>query len=381
MKQGTMKPKPFQLIEKSNYLFRDKLKDLNSPEEEVRQWAVFELLSTYGIPIKNIDIEHNAGRKFSKFNPADIVVLRSQEDDESGEEVAKDKKPRPVEIVVECKKRKGMLNVKRGQKQAQDYAEYLKAKYAVLTNGDKWLVTRYWKGEWVSVNGIEKITETTISRNVLDVIVTLEDVVPLFYWLHETIPSSDAIQYFSTLQHLFVPRETNEFDHHLAFGTSALLAVLGTFHEIGKTTFKAQEYKLKKLKEAFFHLISYYTNKDIEDKTRFLDLYDFEDLIRNLLIDFSNLVENHSQMSLIDSSMIRLNYFLLKYLRDLHESSKYADIDVKTIGQEVEIILDYILLKELNRTLPSSFEDDDIKALKLYGKEPWEKTKLAVLKK
>lgn len=367
-----MKPRAFYEISKESYLFRDKIKDINAPEEAVRQWALFELLSTYGTPIRNLDVEFNAGRKFSKFNPADIVVLQEQSLEED---------KRIAYAVIECKEQNKKLNIKRGLKQAQDYAEYLKATFAILTNGKEWIVTRHWKGEWVSVNGIEKITETTISRNVLDVIVTLEDVVPLFYWLHETVPSSDAIQYFSTLQHLFVPRETNEFDHHLAFGTSALLAVLGTFHEIGKTTFKAQEYKLKKLKESFFHLVSYYTNKDIEDKTRFLDLYDFEDLIRSLLIDFSNLVENHSQMSLIDSSMIRLNYFLLKYLRDLHESSKYADIDVKTIGQEIEIILDYILLKELNRTLPSSFEDDDIKALKLYGKEPWEKTKLAVLKK
>ena len=68
-----MPPKPFYEVQPSAYLFVKY--DGDKPEEKVRQWALFELLSTYGVFINNIVTERPV-KVGTRTHRADIVVLR-----------------------------------------------------------------------------------------------------------------------------------------------------------------------------------------------------------------------------------------------------------------------------------------------------------------
>lgn len=67
-----MPPKPFYEVSPQAYLFN---KNHETPEEKVRQWALFELLSTYGICINNIDVERQV-KVGTRNHRADIVIMR-----------------------------------------------------------------------------------------------------------------------------------------------------------------------------------------------------------------------------------------------------------------------------------------------------------------
>lgn len=55
------------------YVFKDKLKDLYSAEEKVRQWVIHELKETYKYPENLIDLEYQVN-SFSKIGFVDIAV-------------------------------------------------------------------------------------------------------------------------------------------------------------------------------------------------------------------------------------------------------------------------------------------------------------------
>lgn len=67
-----MPPKPYYDVSTEAYLFG---KTKEKPEEKVRQWVLFELLSTYGISINSIQVERQV-KVGTRTHFADIVILK-----------------------------------------------------------------------------------------------------------------------------------------------------------------------------------------------------------------------------------------------------------------------------------------------------------------
>lgn len=65
--------KTFYDIHLDDYLFKDRIIDLYSNEEKVRQWFIKELHKSYGYPLSLMDIEYKVSN-FSKVGSVDIVV-------------------------------------------------------------------------------------------------------------------------------------------------------------------------------------------------------------------------------------------------------------------------------------------------------------------
>ncbi len=63
----------FYAISQENFCFKEKIKDVYSQEEKVRQWIINELKETYKYPERLIDIEYQVN-SFSKIGYVDVAV-------------------------------------------------------------------------------------------------------------------------------------------------------------------------------------------------------------------------------------------------------------------------------------------------------------------
>ena len=179
-----MPPRPFYEINPDRYIFS---KTEEKPDEKVRQWALFELLTTYGIHINNIEIERSV-KVGTRTYYADIVIQ-------------KDNTPY---VVIECKRRKNK-KVHKGIDRAISYADAntIKAKYAIFTNGDVWLVKRKIKNEWVLVPDINRKVDLVDHLTIDELIQDINELEQTLYWFDHHIGKEEAHAYFHVLQRLF----------------------------------------------------------------------------------------------------------------------------------------------------------------------------------
>jgi SOS regulatory protein LexA len=113
--------KPYRQLKIEEYKFKDKIVDLYSKEESVRQWMISELIGSYGYDMSMIDIEHCV-TDFSRKGFADIAVYIY-----SGNEKV------PF-IFVETKRQS--IDIRTARQQLFDYLISDKAvSYGILTNG------------------------------------------------------------------------------------------------------------------------------------------------------------------------------------------------------------------------------------------------------
>lgn len=127
----------FYTVDQKAWLFTVQAEDAErgKPEENVRQWCIYELLRSYGVLINNVKIECPV-RVGTRTHRADIVVMRED---------------RPY-IVIECKSRRTRKH-EEAMNQAISYATAsdMNAEFAVYTNGDVWWVRRRVKDVWVPI--------------------------------------------------------------------------------------------------------------------------------------------------------------------------------------------------------------------------------------
>lgn len=102
------------------YKFKDKLQDVKSEEESVRQWIINELMTSYGYPKELIEIEYNV-RNFSKEGKVDIAVINGRTNE-------------PY-ILVEVKK-KG-INIEEAVNQLKSYMNVSKSNFGIASNGEE----------------------------------------------------------------------------------------------------------------------------------------------------------------------------------------------------------------------------------------------------
>ena len=356
-----MPPRPFYKIEKQNQLFDEKRNNPTAnrkvPEEDIRQWVLFELLSTYGYSIINIDIEVDAGQLRSKEKCwADIVIYRE----------------RQPYIVVECKKQQLASKIEKGLKQAQDYAGNLGAEFIVFADRSNWIVRRNWGKEWINVVDIERCVHNENGHNSPKKINIVDEMAPLFYWLHKPVPANLARDYFSAVHMVFSTILLLDLDYDLISGIVCLLVILGKFAKSNDTTFEITEYNTGKIKEAHLHFQRFFEKTSIKASKELTSVYDFDAVLRDLISDFYDLLHPHKDMKKIEVSFLRLTYFLLRYLKDVQTFLKFSAIPYKSIVEEIEKILDYILITNLNVALPDAVDEDDLIVFFALGEAAWE---------
>jgi hypothetical protein len=176
-----MSPRRYYQVKPEAYLFG---KAHGVPEEEVRQWCLAELMSSYGAGINDLHTEWSV-KVGSRRYRADVVVKR-------------DSKPF---VLVECKKR-GHAAHDHGIAQAISYADSsgVKAEYAVYTNGEVWAVRRRVGTEWVAVPDLPRLPNEMEPIEVERVMSLVEELWPILHCLGGPVSVCDAARYLSAWQ-------------------------------------------------------------------------------------------------------------------------------------------------------------------------------------
>lgn len=284
------------------------------PEEEVRQWAIYVLLSEYGIRINSIEIE-KAARDHSTKYPADIVVNRND---------------KPY-IVVECKRPYGN-NPQKVLKQAQIYADDLMAEFAIYTDGpENWKVTRKIGDSWIPVDDIPRNADTSTDSTITDTLEFIEQLKPLLFWLYRTVPSLYAHEFLSIMQKFFAGFIVGleGYDDNLKMGTVLLLELLaGGLSEDG-SQYQITSYEEKKMFGASKRFYTYFIDTGLEsfvNDLEFIESMKFTELFSALWEGFDDLVKKHTGMAFGNVNLIRFVFALLQYMNQLslaHGKTEY----------------------------------------------------------
>lgn len=348
-----MPPKPFYEINPQAYLFG---RCDENPEEKVRQWVLFELMSTYGIPITNLQIERPV-KVGTRNHFADIVILREN----------------APYVVIECKKWEDKQKV-RGMQQALSYADAntMKAKYAVYTNGDTWEVKRKMMGEWVGIPDLPKRINGDYLVRLDELINSITDFKPAFYWLNQAVPANSAYAYFTCLQVIFNGSSfpLNYLDSSLRFGTDLLLRVVSRIDD--------KEYAHGKMVGAcssFYEFLERRLGKKIYHDLQKDNLWQ---LTVDVQIQFNRLVED--TRSLITQEIVHIRFItaLLHYLmkQTRLEGKKDVFIDVPAVlTGEFRNLIGLLFHIHLGVNFPDPVLEESCTDLRDFCSSAWDRFK------
>ena len=346
-----MPPKSFYEIDPKKYLFERN----TTPEEKVRQWALFELLSTYGYNINNIQIEVQCkiGRNYF---PADIVLYYNNS---------------PV-AVLECKKQ-DETNKEEAFKQGISYANFLQAEFVVFTNGDVWLAKRRLDSEWHPVSDIPNQIQVESKKTITSTLWFTQHIEPVLYWTYQSIPKQYAHRYFSQLCNFYIMeiRSDHNLDFDLCNGIDNILRVLGGMSE--EPSFEITDYRMGKIMVAYKLCGKYFDKLEVQHGFKGQDLhgYNFRELLGGLLTAFDEIVFAHNELTFKNVLLARMGSSLCKYLWRVSESNQYQDVSPNTT-REIENFLDEIIKLELGVGLPESLDTGLCEELRSLTSSKWE---------
>lgn len=346
-----MPPKSFYNIAPSCYLFVKQ----DTPEEKVRQWALFELLSTYGFNIQNIQVEVPV-KMGSKNYRADIVVKINSFPG----------------IVVECKE-DTTTDIDGAIKQAISYANFLHAEFVVFTNGNIWIVKRKLNDEWLPVADIPNQIKLATKKTITSTLWFTHNIEPILYWLYQAIPQEYAREYFFQLSSFFINevQTKTDLDQNLYHGVDNLLRILGS--QSDQINFEITEYRMGKIKVAYKYCGKYFDKLGISHTLADYDLhgYNFQEILASLMSSFNDLVNTHKELSFKDALLIKMASSIIKYLWQTIETKKYPNVP-PNISREIENFLDEIIKSEVGVSLPGSLDYDLCHDLKILCSSKWE---------
>jgi hypothetical protein len=349
-KEIRMAPRPFYEVKPASYLFGR----AETPEEKVRQWALFELLSTYGIHINNIEIEKPV-RVGTRIHRADIVILREQ----------------IPHVVIECKEQEHDDHSK-AIEQGISYAATISAEFSIYTNGSAWIVKRRLGEKWETVPDIGKQAHLPRSMGIVPLLQLIHNLTPLLYWLHQSVPANQAQNFLRLLQDvLYQERDFfNTIDRDLRHATEFLLTVLST-HPFG-----SEDYETGKMRGAAKGFSNYCARIGLNlDKGlsyhRKPDIWDIDDLARFFESDLSTLVLNSREIKNEEVYLLRLTLALVRYLQALRKAKQYLDISQGTID-EFRSMIESLCNSKLGVVLPDPL--DDLFELRIWCSDKWEQT-------
>ncbi|MBN8656638.1 MAG: type I restriction enzyme HsdR N-terminal domain-containing protein [Anaerolineae bacterium] len=361
-----MPPKPFYEIEQKTYLFgKATLTELvapkrrKMPEEKVRQWVLFELLSTYGYNINDIKIEVPA-KMGRGYHPADIVVY-------------KDHQPY---IVIECKKI-GSNEKEEAIRQVITYANGLKTQFAVYVDGRDWLVKRLIIGEWFDIHDIPPKFHLVSDKNLVVMLEFIAGVRPLLYWSHRTVPTDKVPKYFSYLEPFvfFVGfNYLREINSNLHLGVDSIVKIIfQPLNENGKTSFMVDDYK----KKNFLIALSFFKKylEELGSNSYLIDTLDvenrtFDNAIECLYVELNSTLSLYSNIVSRETLFFRFAVALLRYLLEVVKEAAYLPLEF-SVTKDLYSLINLILISEFDSELPDSLDADNANDLVAHSSEYW----------
>lgn len=321
----------FYCVDVKAWLFAKPAEDAGrgKPEEEVRQWCIYELMRTYGVFIDNIQVERPV-RVGTRTHRADIVVLRED---------------RPY-IVIECKSRRTRKHDE-AMNQAISYATAsdMNAEFAVYTNGDVWWVRRRILERWVPVSDIPSNRGGDAMMDWRDVLLAVNRSGPVLYWLDTAVPAKQAPEYFGALQRFFYATNeiTSATDHLLLSAADLILRVLDDVN-------RHPNYTGGKLSHACNELNTYWKTKGVS--TSFGGEVDLWKMAHYTWAELSNRLEGTRGLPTLDHQVLRVILSLLDYLNRMKARRvKYNTVE-SPIQTEIRSYIDLALKLRFNTQLP-----------------------------
>jgi len=353
-----MQLKPFYEINPEAYLF---VKKEETPEEKIRQWVLFELLSSYGISINNLVIERPV-KVGTRIHRADIVILRES----------------APYVVIECKKWDEKKHL-HGMQQAISYADAntMKAQYAVYTNGDVWEVKRKIGDNWVDIPDLPKNIDGEYRIELDELVRSINDFGPAFYWYDQNIPAASAKTYFSCLQILFNGSTfpLNYLDKNLLIGTDNLLRVISAKGDhLG--------YLQGKMTAAYKSFSVYFDNRIgkgvVDEYIAGSTLWELACLFQN---KFERLVDDTRGIQSDEVLCIRFIATLIQYLKSQIHVTKKAEYfpDVPAVlSREFQVLAGFLFQVHLGINFPDPVLALNCADLRRLCADSWEKFKVSL---
>lgn len=349
---------PYYEVPEDAWLFRpaaDKRPDADRnwtpAEERVRQWCLHELIRSYGVDIRDIKIEYPV-RVGTRTHRADIVVTLGN---------------RPF-VVVECKAR-GSAKHDEAMEQSISYAtaQEISAEFAVYTNGEEWWVRRRMNGKWIPVGDLPSFSAGKAGHAWRDVLLAIDRLSPVMFWLGRTVPEKEAPFYFGALQQFFhSPNEiTGPADKHLLWAADNLLRVLCDMEH-------HPDYMCGKLGEACKGLQEYWAERGVQ--THFEGDADLWETAKETYAELAVLREDGDGPIGLDGELVRVLVALLQYLNRLGggHRARYMDVDA-TVKSQVEKFIDHALAVRFNARLPDPLDEIYIRDIRDFCRPAWER--------
>jgi hypothetical protein len=304
-------------------------------EEAVRQWCIQELIRTYGVRIDRIKVECQVKvARERRPNRVDVVVLRDGH---------------PY-VVVECKAR-CIKKLDDALQQAMNYAVLpdMQATFAVATNGDAWLVRRCVNTDWVPVADLPQYRECQGSAEWRLILLAVQDLSPILFWLDRLVPAKQASCYFSALQRLFYGSNeiTAATDHNLLRAADRVLRVLARLDNHAG-------YTGGKMGEACKFLNGFWASRGIETDFGGGNVWE---MAHGGYAELSALVENSAGTAPLDTSLMRVLLSLFGYLNGVKALKRvqYAEVS-DSVQREIRSYLNLALIVRFDAELPDPLD-------------------------
>jgi hypothetical protein len=347
---------PFYEVSPDAYLFQNRIKKVGEqeqPEEPVRQWCAFELIRCYGFRVTDLVFEQDV-KVGSKRLKIDIVVLRN------GAPWA----------IVECK-RPEHRKAADGMDQAISYAaaESIRAKYAVYTNGQEWMVKQYIGNIWVPVPDLPNAADPMVGREeLLNVLRTFEELLPVLHALDESLEGDDAENFISILQEFFCG------ENLVTQGTSdGLRSAIDNLLRVISSEYKDVPYQLGKLTTAHRYLEQFRLQRgigfpiDIEATGGATFL-----LLQQLHHFVVAMAKSANGTGGADPLALRLAASVLEAGADKFRPQSRKLRVTPAVQQSLREYLDYGLRIYLGMSLPSHFDSSDMDDMRRYTQRAWD---------
>lgn len=324
----------------------------DTPEERIRQWALFELISYFGYNINDITTELpvKVGRR---THYADIVITS-------------DNKPL---VVVECKRVEDE-KYKDGIEQAISYAsaKNISAPFAILTNGNQWLVKRKVKNDWKSIPDIPmNFSKYRISRKISGFLDEMKLVEPLLYWTYSRVPIEKSVRYFHFIQRFLFESQIilSPIDINLVNGAELIFRPLSSGHFEINT-----EYTKTKFEIAQTFLSKYFESIDANWSSAVFDIHTIQDYINIYFLNINELIMNIKGIDSQENALLRSIHCILRYYQSLQDVP--APICVpESISLEIQNLISPFFENLLGLEFPDRLDEDGLETLKELSSVYW----------
>lgn len=329
-----MKPSSYYDIPENAYIFGKQVK----PEEKVRQWVIYELLSKFGENINNIKLEIPV-KVGTRTHFADIVLYENH----------------IPNIVIECK-RKEDADFKTALNQAISYAssQEINAKHAIATNGI------YWKYAYRTVNGWEEAIEIKSLKYGSEIPQKLESLMGVFSDfkliggdLIETIPSNNISRFFGYLQNFYTGCIfITDVDRDLFRGTDYMMRAVA-FDPLMKGESPENNLTAALNRYCKFSLKNGYLDSNFLPEN--IGSLNQKEKISNIIAIFEE-ISTKRKVKTLESKLCDLTLSISMYLMEVQQHGEVRNFSARNCALIYEYI-DHIFRSKLNIRLPNTNED------------------------